>query len=148
MAARFIERASLIALLAITAARCAEAAPAAADPAKTRTYIERAWSTLTRSMQDCAALTDPKVDAHPVLYIPAQLPVPAELREVSKRCQVSVRSLPQVIRQLGDVDPTRLPVQGLLYLPNAYGCLPISAARWRATWSTTHCSRWSTTAGC
>ena len=99
-------------------------------------------------MQDCAALTDPKVDAHPVLYIPAQLPVPAELREVSKRCQVSVRSLPQVIRQLGDVDPTRLPVQGLLYLPNAYGCLPISAARWRATWSTTHCSRWSTTAGC
>ena len=71
-------------------------------------------------MQDCAALTDPKVDAHPVLYVPAQFPVPAELREVSKRCQVSVRSLPQVIRQLGDVDPTRLPVQGLLYLPNAY----------------------------
>jgi len=71
-------------------------------------------------MQDCAALTDPKVDAHPVLYVPAQFPVPAELREVSKRCQVSVRSLPHVIRQLGDVDPTRLPVQGLLYLPNAY----------------------------
>jgi alpha,alpha-trehalase len=120
MAGRFIERALLIVLLAITAARFAEAATPPADPAKTRTYIERAWTTLTRSMQDCAALSDPKVAAQPVLYIPAQFPIPAELSEVGKRCQVTVRSLPHVIHQLGDVDATRLPVQGLLYLPNAY----------------------------
>ena len=120
MTARFIERALVMVLLAITAARFAEALPPAADPAMTRTYIERAWSTLTRSMQDCASLTDPKVAAHPVLYVPAQFPIPAELSEVSKRCQVTVRSLPHLIRQLGDVDATRLPVQGLLYLPNAY----------------------------
>ena len=120
MAARSIRGRVLIALLALTAVRCAVAQPATADPVKTRTYIARAWTTLARSMQDCASLADPKVAAHPVLYVPAQFPIPAELSEVRKRCQITVRSLPHVIRQLGDVDAAHLPVQGLLYLPNAY----------------------------
>ena len=102
-----------------------QGAPAAAgtaspDPAKTRAYIEHAWSTLTRSMTDCASLVDPKVATRPVLYLPAQFPVPAELATVRERCHIDVRSLPRVIGQLGDVDAVRLPVQGLLYLPHAY----------------------------
>ena len=106
-------------LLALTTASFAESPAAPPDPASTKAYIERAWSTLTRSMQDCAAHTDPKVAARPVIYVPAQFQISAELAEVGKRCQVVVRPLPQVIRQLGDVDAARLPVQGLLYLPNA-----------------------------
>jgi len=107
-------------LLALTTASFAESPSAPPDTASTKAYIERAWSTLTRSMQDCAAHTDPKVAARPVIYVPAQFQISAELAEVGKRCQVVVRPLPQVIRQLGDVDAARLPVQGLLYLPNAY----------------------------
>lgn len=41
------------------------------DPAKTRVYIDKAWTTLTRSQEDCAALVDTKVVGHPVLYVPA-----------------------------------------------------------------------------
>jgi alpha,alpha-trehalase len=97
------------------------AAPEATpDPERTRTYIDHAWSTLTRSMEDCASLTDPKVVTRPVLYVPAQFPVPAQLAAVRERCHIDVRALPLVIGQLGDVDATRLPVQGLLYLPHAY----------------------------
>ena len=98
------------------------AAPSAAtpDPAKTAAYIERAWTTLTRSLEDCASLTDPKVATRPVLYVPAQFPIPAQLAKVSERCHIDVRPLPRVIGLLGEVDATRLPVQGLLYLPHPY----------------------------
>ena len=120
MPGRFIAPALLLTLLATAAARLAEAAPPAADPARTRTYIERAWSTLTRSMGDCSALTDPKVATRPVLYVPAQFPIPQELVQVSEHCHIDVRPLPHLIRQLGDVDATQLPVQGLLYLPHPY----------------------------
>jgi alpha,alpha-trehalase len=112
-------RALLLFVLGLPAV-CLAGVSATPDPERTRTYIGQAWSTLTRSMQDCASLSDPKVATHPVLYVPAQFPIPAELLEVSKRCQVDVRTLPRVIRQLGDVDATQLPAQGLLYLPNAY----------------------------
>jgi len=113
---------ALVGVLWVPAVQGAAAATAKAipDPAKTRAYIEHAWSTLTRSMTDCASLVDPKVATRPVLYLPAEFPVPAELAPVRERCHIDVRSLPRVIGQLGDVDATRLPVQGLLYLPHAY----------------------------
>jgi alpha,alpha-trehalase len=109
----------LLALGSLPGAARAASDAATPDPAKSRAYIERAWGTLTRSMQDCAALIDPKVVTRPVIYLPAQLPV-AQLAEVSERCRVDVRSLPRVIVQLGDVDASRLAVQGLLYLPHPY----------------------------
>ena len=59
-------------------------------------------------MEDCSSLSDPKVATRPVLYVPAQFPVPEQLSQVAERCHIDVRPLPQVIRQLGDVDPTRL----------------------------------------
>jgi len=119
LAGRCIGPVLLLALGALPGAALAASHPAAPDPAKTRGYIERAWSTLTRSMTDCAALSDPKVVTRPVIYLPSQLPV-AQLAEVSERCHVEVRALPRVIVQLGDVDASRLAVQGLLYLPHPY----------------------------
>lgn len=90
------------------------------DPARTRAYIDHAWSTLTRSQEDCAALGDTKVVDHPVLYVPADQPVPPQVAAVGKRCKVEVKPLPRKIEQLGDIDATTLPQQGLLYLPHPY----------------------------
>ena len=72
----------------LIAAQGALAAGTDPDPARTRAYIEHAWSTLTRSMADCSALRDPKVATHPVLYLPAKFPRPAGLAEVSERCHL------------------------------------------------------------
>ncbi|MDQ6648415.1 MAG: alpha,alpha-trehalase [Pseudomonadota bacterium] len=90
------------------------------NPAKTRAYIDAAWTTLTRSMDDCSALADTKVAGHPVVYIPLNFSVPARLADIAKRCGIDVHTLPRVIGRLGDVDPTQLPTQGLLYLPHPY----------------------------
>ncbi|HEY1589729.1 MAG TPA: trehalase family glycosidase [Rhodanobacter sp.] len=90
------------------------------DPVKTRAYIDHAWNTLTRSLDDCSALSDSKVDTHSVLYLPAQMSVPEQLRGIAKRCGVSLRTLPRIIGKLGDIDAAQLPMQGLLYLPHPY----------------------------
>ena len=95
--------------------------PAAApDSQKTRAYIDHAWSTLTRSMDDCSALADSKVATRPLLYLPADFQKPAQLDRIVARCHVDVKVLPTVIHRLGDLQPAQLPKQGLLYLPNAY----------------------------
>jgi alpha,alpha-trehalase len=101
-------------------ATVAPAMAATPNPARTRTYIDKAWTTLTRSMDDCASLADTKVAGHPVLYFPANLPVPAQLADVGKRCGVDVQKLPRAIERLGDIDATKLSAQGLLYLPHPY----------------------------
>ena len=90
------------------------------DAAKTRTYIDHAWSTLTRSASECRALVDPKVPSHSVVYLPAQVTAPASLTQSAKRCGVRIENLPAPIEQLGGFDPTTLPAQGLLYVPYPY----------------------------
>ncbi|MEO8777112.1 MAG: trehalase family glycosidase [Rhodanobacter sp.] len=109
-----------LALLATLGLATSSAAATHPDPARTRAYIDHAWNTLTRSLDDCSALADSKVSTHPVLYLPAQLPVPAGLRAIAKRCGIGLRTLPRVIDKLGDIDPAQLPAQGLLYLPHPY----------------------------
>ncbi|MEP7044355.1 MAG: trehalase family glycosidase [Dokdonella sp.] len=100
---------------------CTFAAQAAApDPARTRAYIDHAWDTLTRSMDDCSALVDAKVTTRPVLYLPADMQAPAALDAITAHCKIDVHVLPQRIAALGELSPTRLPVQGLLYLPHPY----------------------------
>ncbi|MDO1527723.1 trehalase family glycosidase [Fulvimonas sp. R45] len=96
------------------------AATGAADPAKTLAYIHRAWPTLTRSIDDCSALRDGRATTRPVVWLPHELPLPAQLERAGKACGVDVRRLPRAIRQIGDVDATKLPAQGLLYLPHPY----------------------------
>ncbi|MEO7051265.1 MAG: trehalase family glycosidase [Rhodanobacter sp.] len=107
-------------LLATLAFATGTASATRPDPARTRAYIDHAWHTLTRLLDDCSALADSKVRTHSVLYLPAQLPMSGQLRDIAKRCGVSLDTLPRVIDKLGDVDPAQLPVQGLLYLPHPY----------------------------
>ncbi|MEO7198988.1 MAG: trehalase family glycosidase [Dokdonella sp.] len=90
------------------------------QPAKTRAYIDHAWNSLTRSVDECRALVDPKVTSRSVVYVPARMAIPASLAQSAKRCGVKIHHLPAPIHQLGDVDPAKLPAQGLLYLPHPY----------------------------
>ena len=82
-------------------------------------YISKGWNTLTRSMNDCDTVVDPKLTEVSVLYLPAHFPEPQTLRDVQKRCKVEVRELPVVITGPGQVT-TNITPPGLLYLENSY----------------------------
>ena len=71
-------------------------------------------------MDDCSAFGKGPGDTQLAVYLPQQLPMPADLPRIAKTCHVEVRRLPQAIHQLGNFDPATLPVQGLLYLPHPY----------------------------
>ena len=92
----------------------------AADQARILDYIHKSWDTLSRSMYECKSIVDPKVNQVPVLYLPADLPTPAAVESMRNSCNVDVRHLPRVIHRIGEVRPSELPVEGLLYLPNRY----------------------------
>lgn len=94
--------------------------PRLLDELCAESYIVEAWQTLTRSMDECASLTDVKVMTHPVLYLPAGFAIPAKVAELQHTCYVQVRALPRVIERMGDVKPQDLPAPGLLYLPHPY----------------------------
>src|SRR6202790_1774451 len=62
------------------------AAPArpdgATDPrglAPIRAYISTGWDTLTRSMNECSTVVDPKFEANSVMYLPADFHQPPAL---------------------------------------------------------------------
>ncbi|HET7610614.1 MAG TPA: trehalase family glycosidase [Rhodanobacteraceae bacterium] len=111
---------SRVLVFAFTMLVAAAACAAPPDPARTRNYIDHAWSTLTRSANECRALVDPKVPSHSVVYLPAGVQAPESLAQSAGRCGVKIEHLPAAIRQLGETDPTQLPAQGLLYLPHPY----------------------------
>jgi alpha,alpha-trehalase len=90
------------------------------NPQATLQYIHGAWDTLTRSMTDCHSLVDIKITANPVLYLPAEIPAPPEVKALEQKCNVRVVALPRRIEKLGDVRPEELPATGLLYLPYPY----------------------------
>jgi alpha,alpha-trehalase len=110
----------LVFLVTWTAASAQAPATGVADSSPTLRYIQAAWDTLTRSMTDCHSLVDIKVDAKPVLYLPADIPVPPEVTAAERKCHVKVMRLPRRIEKLGDVMPQELSEPGLLYLPNPY----------------------------
>src|SRR5712671_829067 len=85
-----------------------------------RSYIAAGWDTLTRSLNDCKVIVDPKLAASSVLYLPSDFDAPADVQEMQKRCNVQVKHLPQVIHKLGEVDTSNLEPPGLLYLNNKY----------------------------
>jgi alpha,alpha-trehalase len=85
-----------------------------------RSYIAAGWDTLTRSLNDCKVIVDPKLASASVLYLPADFDAPADVQEMQKRCNVQVKHLPQVIHKLGEVDTSNLEPPGLLYLNNKY----------------------------
>ena len=83
-------------------------------------YISRSWDTLTRSMEDCSTVVDPKLAEHSVLYLPADVPISAQVEEMQRRCHVQVKSLPEKITHPGQLDTSKLDPPGLLYLNNKY----------------------------
>ncbi len=111
---------ALAALLVLVSITAIAQSPTPADRAHILTYIGSSWDTLSRSMSECKSVADIKVHTTPVLYLPAGLPTPPAVDAMRKGCEVDIRHLPRVIHHIGDVRPTELPVEGLLYLPNRY----------------------------
>ncbi len=105
---------------ALAAANAQAPAPAAPDPQATLRYVHAAWDSLTRSVTDCQSLTDVKVAAVSVLYLPAGFATPPDVTAAEQRCHMKVAFLPRRIEKLADVRPEELPTPGLLYLPNPY----------------------------
>ncbi len=114
-------RLSRLLFLAVLATSSAQSpTPAAPDSQATLRYIHAAWDSLTRSVTDCAAMTDTKVAAVSVLYLPAGFAAPQEVTAAAERCHVRVVALPRRILKLADVRPEELSAPGLLYLPHPY----------------------------
>ena len=103
-------------------ARSPVASPATANHGlqKILAYISNGWDTLTRSMSECKAFSDPKTGEESDLYLPANFPVPSALKDVEAKCKLQVKPLPTVIKQLGAIDVESIKPQGLLYLPKPY----------------------------
>jgi alpha,alpha-trehalase len=84
-------------------------------------YIHKSWDTLSRSMTDCHSLVDPKLNGAPsVLYLPADVSIPADVAALRSQCNVDVEHLPKVVTSFGELKLTDIPKPGLLYLPNKY----------------------------
>jgi alpha,alpha-trehalase len=95
-------------------------APDTQGLAPIRAYIADGWNTLTRSMNECKSVIDTKLAANSVMYLPAEFPEPAALKELQKQCKFEVKPLPAVIHHPGEVDANSLNPPGLLYLENKY----------------------------
>jgi alpha,alpha-trehalase len=83
-------------------------------------YIHAAWDELSRSMDDCKSIVDPKVATIPVLYLPKEVPEPGKIAALATSCKVDIERLPRRIEKLGEIKPSDIPHAGLLYLPNQY----------------------------
>jgi alpha,alpha-trehalase len=96
------------------------AAPPVAGTKPILDYITSGWDTLTRSMENCSTIVDPKLTTKSILYLPADYPVPVKVKNLEQKCGVEVKPLPKVIHQLGDIDTDSIDPPGLLYLDHPY----------------------------
>lgn len=85
-----------------------------------REYISKSWDTLTRSIEDCTTVVDPKLAENSVLYLPAEMEIPPSVVDLENRCHIQVKKLPKKISGPGQVETTSLSPQGLLYLEHKY----------------------------
>jgi alpha,alpha-trehalase len=83
-------------------------------------YISNGWDTLTRSMENCSTIVDPKLATKSVLYLPADFPMPEKVHGLEAKCGVTVKILPKVLRQPGEIDTNTFEPQGALYLEHPY----------------------------
>lgn len=88
--------------------------------AATLNYISNAWTVLTRSMDQCKTLYDPKKPGRSTIYFPAGFPIPSKVKDLGRTCPIQIRRLPRVIHDLGEIDVRKIQPEGLLYLPNPY----------------------------
>ena len=85
-----------------------------------REYIDAGWDHLTRSIEVCKTLEDVKTKGEPILYLPAELAEPPNVKGLAERCHVRVKHLPAKITRPGELDSKKIGPDGLLYLPNSY----------------------------
>ena len=48
-------------------------------------YISSGWGSLTRSLDSCMTFEDVKTEGKPILYFPADLPIPPAFHELQDR---------------------------------------------------------------
>jgi alpha,alpha-trehalase len=83
-------------------------------------YISQAWNLLTRSMDECKTVYDPKAPNESAVYLPAGFPVPQQVAQLEASCPVHALYLPEVIHKLGEIKAGQVHPPGLLYLPHPY----------------------------
>ena len=83
-------------------------------------YIENGWDALTRSLDSCNYLRDPKTKAPDVLYLPAGYSEPATVKRLAEECGETPRRLASMITHPGELDPHTIDPPGLLYLEHPY----------------------------
>ena len=101
-------------------AQPAAPAPSAGNLAAVLKYIDEGWTTLGRSQTECKAVFDGRNPDNSVLYVPAEMKITPELRELETKCKIHVRNLPGPINKAGQMANEKFSPQGLLYLPNPY----------------------------
>jgi alpha,alpha-trehalase len=125
---RLGQRSSFLAVLVLliagvnTSALSQQVATAAEHPglAPVLHYISANWDKLTRSMSSCDSIADPKMQAAPVLYLPADFATPVAVAKLQADCKVDVEHLPKPITGLGQIDTSTFRPHGLLFLENKY----------------------------
>lgn len=90
------------------------------DPNGILPYITESWNSLQRSITDCNTLIDTKVSLDPVLYLPADFPMPEAVNDLKNHCPINIKRLPGPIKQFGLIDTNKIQPAGLLYLPHPY----------------------------
>ena len=83
-------------------------------------YITAGWSRLTRSTSHCDSVADPKRTEAPVLYVPADYPIPASLTRLQAQCGATVKPLPVAIHGPAQAGMLNISPAGLLFLENDY----------------------------
>src|ERR1043165_489380 len=104
----------LVALL--MASTAASAQTTKTDYADVLQYIDKAWDVLTRSMDNCETVVDPKMPTQSMLYVPAEYPINDRLKQLETRCKIRVLPLPERITKAGQLDVNTLQGHGLLLL--------------------------------
>src|SRR3954469_2191755 len=108
----------LVALLVVSTA--ASAQTTRTDYSDVVQYIGKAWDVLTRSMDKCETVVDPKMPTQSMLYVPAEYAINDRLKLLATRCKVRVLPLPERITRPGQLDVNTLHGHGLLLLENPY----------------------------
>ena len=83
-------------------------------------YISVTWDRLSRSLNACETFLDSKTEGEPVLYLPVEIPSPAELAGLPERCKVRVERLPEKITPEDEKVVAEIRDDGLLFLENSY----------------------------
>src|SRR5487761_932572 len=73
-----------------------------------REYIDAGWDHLTRSIEVCKTLEDVKTKGEPILYLPAELAEPPNVKGLAERCHVRVKHLPAKITRPGELDSKKI----------------------------------------